>query len=322
MDENLAGYLLDALEPDERRQVEAYLRTHPEARERLKQLRLALEPLAADLDPMEPPRDLWVRTLARVAEYRCQPLPAAPKMAALRTSVPSRNWWRRADVLVAASILLCLGLLIPSAISRVRYQYQVAACQNNLRIFHAALSDYSDRHHGDFPNVATAAPTPRNVAGMFVPLLHQDHLLPTEVTVTCPATGCQPPTSWSARDMVAMTLDEFERWAPTLGGSYAYSLGYDDATGHHGLRRDQPNQAFLPILADRPPLAVGQGDAGNSPNHGGRGQNVLYIDGHCAFRTTRTVGIDRDDIYLNYDRKVAAGKTPHDTVLAGSDARP
>jgi prepilin-type processing-associated H-X9-DG protein len=323
MDEHLVGYLLDALDPDERRQVEAHLRAHPESRGQLNRLRELLQPLSSDLHPVEPPGGLWVRTLARIAEFQCRHLPAAPAPPASRAVAPPRSSWRPADLLVAASILLCLALLLPSGIAKLRDVSQIAACQDNLRRFHVALNAYSDRHGGDFPNVATAVPEPRNVAGTFVPVLRDNGVLPQDVSVTCPAHDRQPPYPVSLKDVAEMQPEQFAQCAPNLAGLYAYTLGYWDENGPHGLRLepDQPN-AFLPILADQPPLNVEGGDLGNSPNHGGRGQNVLYIDGHCAYQTTRNAGYRGDDIYLNYDRQVKAGKELYDAVLGRSAAHP
>jgi prepilin-type processing-associated H-X9-DG protein len=51
------------------------------------------------------------------------------------------------------------------------------------------------------------------------------------------------------------------------------------------------------------PLAAGE-DAiaiGNSPNHGGDGQNVLYGDGHVEFQGSPYVGVERDNIYTYGD---------------------
>jgi prepilin-type processing-associated H-X9-DG protein len=323
MDENLVGYLLDALEPDERRKVEMYLRANPEARQRLQRVRKGLEPLEADLQPIDPPRDLWVRTLARVAEHQCRPLPSAPLPPRSRAVPAQRGWWRRADVLVAASLLFGILLLLPYGVNHLRYIHNITACQNNLRAFYAALTDYSDRHQGKFPDVATP-PAPYNVAGMFVPMLHQSGARLDQVFVSCPSNGRYRPSSLALEDALAMSGEEFLRLAPTLAGCYAYSLGYHDATGYHGLRLDprEPHNVSLAILADRPPRDVGQGNPANSPNHSGKGQNVLFVDGHCAWCITRMVGVDRDDIYLNHDNMVAAGLNCEDVVLGTSDAHP
>ena len=324
MEENFVGYLLDALDGDERRQVETYLRARPEARKRLNHLRQCLQPLAADLDPIEPAPGLWVRTLARVAEHQCRHLPAAPDAVAFRRPPPARGWWRRADVLVAAGVLLCVSLLIPSALNLLHHRHNIAACQDNLRVFYVALKGYSDHHDGSFPDVAAAAPPPRNVAGLVVPILQEGGFLGDNARVSCPAQGRRPPCHVSLADVRSMDLDDFEELAPALTCCYAYSLGYWDEAGRlRGLRFDPsgPCSGHLPIMADRPPANVGAGDlVSNSPNHDGKGQNVLFTDGHCQYLTTRMVA--GDDIYLNTQRKVAPGTHACDAVLGSSATHP
>src|SRR6516165_5448186 len=118
MDENLVGYLLDALDAEDRRKVESYLRARPEARKRLARLRQLLNPLEADLHPSDPPPGLWVRTLAQVAEYQCRRLPSAPPVRVSSVPLSARGWWRRADVLVAASLLVCVGALIFTGLNK------------------------------------------------------------------------------------------------------------------------------------------------------------------------------------------------------------
>jgi hypothetical protein len=75
----------------------------------------------------------------------------------------------------------------------------------------------------------------------------------------------------------------------------------------------------LPILADRPPQG---GGPGNSPNHGGCGQNILLVNGQVRYITTRAAGIDGDDIYTNRRNQVGAGLDRWDTVLGSSADRP
>src|SRR5436309_2592869 len=68
MDDLLTGYLLDALDPADRRAVEARLCDDPAARRKLVLLRQSLAPLAADRGDPDPPPGLVARTLARVPE--------------------------------------------------------------------------------------------------------------------------------------------------------------------------------------------------------------------------------------------------------------
>ena len=71
-------------------------------------------------------------------------------------------------------------------------------------------------------------------------------------------------------------------------------------------------------MADRPH----DGGRGNSPNHGGAGQNVLYIGGQVRWCVGPNVGVGRDDIYLNLNNRVLAGEQHFDSVLGPSDATP
>src|SRR5947207_12696479 len=99
MEENFIGYLLDALDDRTKRQVEAHLAQHPEAREKLALLKQALDPLGADSKAETPPKHLVERTLAKVAAHVCDKdrrddeLPHAPPVSP-STWATSRSWWR------------------------------------------------------------------------------------------------------------------------------------------------------------------------------------------------------------------------------------
>jgi prepilin-type processing-associated H-X9-DG protein len=327
MEDNLVGYLLNALDDGSRRDVEDYLQTHPEGRKQLGLLRQALEPLEADAEEINPPPGLAVRTLATVAEYCCRDLPRAPVPSHRWSEATPARWWRRADVLVAASLFLCASLLIPPLAGYLHRQYQLASCQNNLRQFGLALINYSQAHRGAFPHVADAnnkVPPDRQVAGLFVPMLvGAGFLKPDEMNVRCPANGepvgC-PYRLEELADPKKVSDDKFSRLATQLSGCYAYTLGYREGRDLRGCcQRAYP----VPIMSDRPLYreeALRHQPEANSPNHGGRGQNVLFTDGHVAFLTSRLIG--PDDIFLNKHRHVAAGVDPDDTVLGVSEARP
>jgi anti-sigma factor RsiW len=53
-DEDLIGYLLDALDPDERVAMESHLRASPDTAKRLADLRLTFAPLEADRESPPP----------------------------------------------------------------------------------------------------------------------------------------------------------------------------------------------------------------------------------------------------------------------------
>src|SRR6266852_297450 len=95
MDENLVGYLLNSLDPDEQMHVEDHLRSDQHDRDQVERLRLALAPLTADVDDEEPPNGLVVRTIARVAEQCCRKTPIAPPAPPPTLEMLPRSGWRR-----------------------------------------------------------------------------------------------------------------------------------------------------------------------------------------------------------------------------------
>jgi prepilin-type processing-associated H-X9-DG protein len=324
MDENLIGYLLKSLDADEQRKVEDRVRQDPEAQKRLEQMQRAFDLLGTDGGDPEPPPELWVRTLARVAEHKCRTLPTVPHAPSRPAPAARVTWWRRADVLVAASLLLLVGGLGVVGVAALRDKPHILECENNLRKFHQALVAYADKHDdARFPWVDSQPP--KNFAGSFIPALNEEGVLPSDLSVSCPGSDPRAPTPVSFAqldEMYRSRPDEYRDTTRGLAGCYAYSLGYREPGGgpHCGLTRTMDGR--LPIMADAPPSrAANDVDTGNSLNHLRKGQNVLFIDGHVEFKTNRTLGPD-DDIYLNAERRVAAGRGSRDTVLGRSDAVP
>jgi hypothetical protein len=160
---------------------------------------------------------------------------------------------------------------------------------------------------------------PRNFAGVYVPMLADAGALGADVNTACPAQLPRPTTTCSLKELDELSRrrpDEYHALTRDLGGDYAYSLGYREGGELMGLRRDSGD--LLPILADR----ARTDGRGNSPNHGGAGQNVLYIGGQVRWCVEPTVGVDRDDIYRNLKNQVLAGEHQLDTVLGSSEATP
>jgi hypothetical protein len=331
LEENLVGYVLNALEPELQRDLEIYLREHPDAQQQVEAIRQALEPLKADAEHPEPPPGLRIRTLARIAEYRCQELPhRRPAVIAPpppRAAVLSMSWWRRADVLVAASLLLLMIPLGFSGIAYLHHRSAITLCQDNLRRMFLVLSGYSDMHNGEMPKVAGTPPF--NFAGVYAAIMRDRYPNGPDFSTGCPANGSHPPATITLQqldELYGVNPAEFARLQAQLGGCYAYTLGYRNPDGQLcGLRRipGQENDR-LPILADKPPFDRPEAINldGNSPNHGGFGQNVLFMGGNVDYFTRRQVGPNGDDIYLNIDHSLEAGLSRIDSVLGASRVHP
>jgi hypothetical protein len=312
---DLAGYLLDLLDPAERTAVAARVAADPALAARLAALRAALPPHAEH----EPPADLALRTLARVAEYVVAAEPQRPSnptpvevIAAdvlpgrvRRLPVTDRPEARavggrfRVEVLVAAGIAF-VGLgLAATFVTKVRGRSDVVACQSNLMTLHQGLTGYADANAGRLPQVGTEA---YPVAGSFVAALADAGQCPVGFRVVCPAAGGAPVAD--------------ARATATTAVGYAYALGHRGADGSVlGPRRvlDDEND-LMPVCADIP-----AGAAGAPHVHG---QNVLFAGGNVRFATVPTVGVNGDDIYRNRLDRVAAGLDRADAVLGVGADRP
>jgi hypothetical protein len=334
MTPDLLGYLLRSLEPDEALVVEEYLESSPEARRQLRLLRKQLGPLDA-WEAAEIPPDLFYQTLRTVATKRIEaiaplviPVPSRPKSEAILqpwvTSdlAPRVSSWRRPDIWVAIALLVIVGAAIPPVLQFVRQRAAQVECSDNMRQLYASLMEYARAHQGQFPVPTAQGPAAR--AGIYAPVLFDEGYWGERLRLGC---GQNTPVRPVALREVQQHDPNDSAWWTRVGGSYGYHLGY--VVNEGGVVRimairngDGDN---IPILADRPPRAGEPLDFynGNSPNHDGRGQNVLYTGGQVAFQPYRyALHGDNKDIYLNRKKMPFAGTDKHDAVIAPSEASP
>jgi len=133
-------------------------------------------------------------------------------------------------------------------------------------------------------------------------------------TLDCPCNGKHP----QSRPMPHLgelqgAGDDLLRDA--LSWDYAYNAGMRRGPGEAG---PVPLTSHIPLLADQPAHERGRILEGNSPNHRGRGQNVLYNDAHVQWHNDRRVSPFDADMFLNEDRHPAPGLHIHDAVLVPS----
>lgn len=319
-DDQLVGYLLNALDEAARLQVESQLRRSAALRHQLETLRAALEPLEADrADPL-PPTGLADRTLARIDN--CARSPRAPRTSRREFGSPSR--WRRSELLVASLAgVIVLGFAL-AWVDKSRALERVTVCANNLRDLHTPSVQYAMlQSDGAFPRIE--AEGPRSFAGAVIPVLVEAGTLSPDNVPTCSThPGWKLPPELAQPGALEKCYredrDRYNRVVASMAGCYSYSLGYRTETGLCGLRHGAGMDG-QPIAADAPPFqGRGVGSAGNSTAHGRRGQNILFVDGSVRFVTVRTIA--GDDVYLNQERFIHAGVHRGDSVLGASDASP
>ncbi|MHB8900092.1 MAG: hypothetical protein ACYC6Y_15190 [Thermoguttaceae bacterium] len=317
----LLGYLLDALEDEERRQVQQDLANNSDLRQQLEALRALLAPMEAFREPIDPPLGLAARTCRCVAEQptaaggRVPPRPSpASRLHAMRPDARLEGatfrfgWF---DLLAVAGVLVAASLLIFPALHDSRVQARTLQCAENLQHLHVALAQYSDAFAGYLP---AAPPTDRlGVGGGFAVALRAAGYLEDPRRLICPDSPLAEVIHFSVptpEQIRAMPEGEpLELVQQSMGGSYSMSLGYEENHRFQGLRNRQHDQFAL--LSDVP-------DAGapdfRSHNHPG-GRNVLFGGGNVRFMVVPVSTIGDDHVFLNAAGRVGPGLNSHDSVI-------
>jgi prepilin-type processing-associated H-X9-DG protein len=324
MREQLLGYLLHALDDDERREVEQKLATDERWGAELADLRSLLEPLSATYEEFEPPADLAERTCALVHEHATAVEAAAEGLARSRHAAqlpPLSAPWSLADLVVAVGVCIVAALLFLPAISNSRYLSRRILCQNNLQQVGVALTRYSDLDgSGYFPAVASFGR--RAYAGIYASILLEAGLLTDPDVVVCPAS----PQATVEQAVRIPTLEEVDETLVNPGlqlqdhakGMYGYNLGVM-VDGKHLPPRNQ-GRDFFALMSDEPDFFTS-----SQPNidHAGRGLNVLFEDGHVSFCDMRQARLlYQDDPFRNRRGIVEVGLDENDAVIGRSITSP
>ncbi len=323
--QDMIDYALGQMEGPARERFERALAADPSSSLRVDRLEAALvrllddgERVGAENDDYElhrPPAGLVSRTVGLVAEARSK-----PKRKALLDFVPARVPFRWADVAVAASIFLAGVLTLLPAMHRSREGTDRAACGFNLQQIFVGLMQYGNRY-GVYPYASAESGSPH--VGAFAAMLHDEDLLHDASTLNCPCTGPCPNAGIPDLATLARWKDqEPERYQGFMDRTdYAYNVGYRLPTGRPGPI-PAGLQATIPLVSDKSPFdRAGRILAGNSPNHDGRGQNVVFSDGHVSWHPTRRVSPVDDDMFLNDDDRPAPSVHLRDSVLVPSSFR-
>ena len=304
------------LDDDRREQLDLAAASDPSLADRRARLRDALT-LLLDADDPEPPSDLAARTTARILRHAEEPR--------ILEFAPTRPRVRWVDVGVAAAVML-IGMM--SLVPAVRHQQQSVdklMCTDNLRQIGLAMSQYAATHH-TFPYVDPSCPA-SYVGAAFVQL-HEDGLLHDHRTLDCPCDGAPIPTQGLPKfaELLGREKQQPGTCREDIRVDYAYHLGNRHPTTQQPIPLPFHVENRVPLVADQPPfrLDLVNGTAarddglilvGNSPNHGGAGQNVLFTDGRVEWRRTRWVSSSDCDMYLNQHNKTGPGMHLQDAVL-------
>jgi hypothetical protein len=314
MRQHLIGYLLDAVDTDERQNIAQQLERDESLRRELDLLKTSLHPLSADQGHHEPPPGL-ARRCCDFVYSRTEIVPAALSPESASAATGKRHRWSWLDLSVAGAIAVAVLVLLVPAIYQSRLHSQLVACQSNLKDIGSALAHYTNRHHSGYPQ---PMPDDRfNAVGTWATrLVNEGDLEPQGRTVFCPS-GKLPDNKnfheprWE--ELEAMSPTQLAEIYPWLAG-YTFNLGYHDpATGAYKTRRNLQRHNF-PVSSDPPDM-----DLISSANHGRGGFNALFEDGSFRFLTSNLIG--GDDMYRNRDLEIGPGKDEDDAVLVSAGVR-
>lgn len=309
MTDELIGYLLDGLDPLEQDRIERALEADPDLARRAERLRQAIIPLACD-DRIEPPKGLAERTVAAVRADAALRTPTDCPGASARS--------RPLDVIVSVGILVVLAALVLPALITLRGDQERLMCANHLRALGVALAAYAEQEGGQLPYVAPAGLA--NNAGIFAVELRARDLLPEVTTLLCPSANNAVAIVPAPEQLIRERSNPvgWDRVRRLMAGSFGYELGFEAGMGHSGRAIGSAHRV---MAADRPPRETEYiAGMGNSPNHGGKGQNLLYADGSVHWLPVRTVA--GDDIFSNRNGVVGAGVGESDICIGVSEATP
>ena len=259
-------------------------------------------------------------------------------------------------LVVIGIIALLISILLPS-LNRAREMANRVKCASNLRQIGQAMLLYANENNGNWPRtyyapdssltdwqasgsngIGYAATNPfdasnsvgvNNVmAGIFLLLRTQE--IGSEVFI-CPS-STKTKDDFGAAGNTAANRSNFSNKANNI--AYSFAVMYPSSTAQ---AKDTPYKMNISNLG--PEFAVGadlcpassnnvknlttsssqsQMRLGNSTNHSGDGENVLYGDGHVVFQNNPLVGVQRDNIYTNASAVMGAGALPidgNDSVL-------
>jgi len=319
MRDQLVGYLFDALDEGEARDVEAALadpEQGPALRNDLEVLKRAVSPLASDRDPEAAPAGLARRTLAFVeAQSAPATVPLRPLSPSTEAASAGRRVWLDRLLLAASAVAACILIvpLVADAISDSRDR----RVERRLQTVASGLIDYAD-DHGIFPMPPDGGPLSR--AGLYAPTLVSEHrLVADDGTLLVPGSdldrrgGFRVPTLEEIQ--AAVGTARFDELVNTMGGDFGYTLGHRGPDGRLQPYRNQ-GRSHHAIVADAPAPCCEK-----SNNHPDGIHYILFEDGHFK-RVTVDALHGEDHLYRNHEGEVAAGIDAEDAVIGDSHHQP
>lgn len=287
-----------ACSPEEAQRVRDRLQQDPEFSRRSSNIVGLLKLLDQHPAP-EPGEELFSRTLAAIdSAGRTSNLIYREAAQERRVGISTFNLKELAAM--AAMVVLLASVLVPS-LRQARTLSQQQACVARTGEIGTALTHYANQNSGFLPALAArhaawldadTAPVRMSNSRNLWKLVSGRYATPT--LFQCPAGEVK--NFAVASEMPDFPSQEF------------ITYSYHDSVNSEPINVGSPTlrgvTSSMAILADRTPIfqdgRFNRDRLGcqNSPNHDSRGQSVLYLDSHAAWKDGGCVGVNGDNIWL------------------------
>jgi len=293
----LIDYARGELPPAEAAAVEARLSGDDGFRKSYEDIKRTFDAVGL-LPDEQAPKDLVAKTVARIRQARQTEALIAREEAKRRAVHPTFSL-RELGVAAAAVLLIAVALIPP--LRQARHTAIATQCASNVGRIGSGMLAYANAYDDYLPaadgKTRRWLPTDADSqafsnSAVLYRLIRGGYV--SNTAFRCPAGGSD--TFQATADMTDFPAAKY------------ISYSYQHTLGSRGLRVSDPQlqtvMARMAILADSTPLFedgkfIRRNVTGkSSPNHGGRGQNVLFIDRHVEWTKTPDVGVDDDNIFM------------------------
>ena len=315
--ELLFDYCLGITSEAESAQAQELIFSNEQAAKFVNSIKASLSPLES-ITPEECPAELAEGTIWRIKQtLRTSQVGLNELLKAEQKRKPG-FWYDIFGRLATAAVFVIVGsALITGGKIATNYARQMSwqtKCGSQMAGLFNGLSNYRNDNNGQMPTLASAAGSPwwkvgdqgsedvSNTRRMWV--LARNGYVKHDAFM-CPAT--KPSCDFTCNPK------EYNDFPKRVYVSYSFRIGCPKAglekMGRQVIIADM-SPIFMNISAAEKELNVNLSDAlmkKNSPNHGERGQNVLFCDGSVVFVKGRTVDASLDDIYTIQGKQTYQG---------------
>ena len=323
--ELLFDYCIGLTSEQETAQAQELVFSNGEAAKFVASIKASLSPLES-ITPEECPDELAEGTIWRIKQTLRTSQVGLNQLLAAEQKRKTGLWHNIFGRLATAAVFVFVGAGVITgwniATNYARQMSWQTKCGAQMAGLFNGLSNYRNDNNGQMPTLASASGDPwwkvtyqgpenvSNTRKMWV-LVKKNYVEPD--AFMCPSTKPSSSSKYNAKE-----YNDFPR-----RNLVTYSFRIDcpkaglEKMGRQVIIADM-SPIFANVSSSEKALIINISDAllkQNSPNHGGRGQNVLFCDGSVAFTKNRYVDISLDDIYT-----IQNTQTYHGVELPASEA--